>query len=418
VVTTLAAGLASPTVPGDDIYIAADHVEPTYTVATTITALGTTALPNRIFVADHTVALGPAALIHTPTVTLSSNTAAANISMAGTVSHCEGIIFSSGTAALQGNVYFNGSWSLKNCSIILNNTATTSIVRPTGLGTSRTIWDNVAVTFGAAAQSLTPQGGEFLWQNTLNAISGTAPSSLFSAASLGITTLRGVDLTAINGKILIPNSHGGVFPLFLIGCKLPASLTNFGTTQTSDGAVLTIERSASSGLNYTKTRETFHGAQTTDTATVRTGSASDGTTASSWKIDTATNRTGRVKPERPFKSSPIVIWNDVINTNRVVTIYGIGSSLPTNKQIWLEVEYMGSSGSPLVTIKSTTIDTPLTTAVPVDTDASTWSGSSTTPFKLVATLSAPQPAMKGPMTIRVCVGAEATYYIDWQPVLS
>jgi hypothetical protein len=426
VVTTLAAGLASPTVAGDDVFIAADHVEPPYAVATTLTALGTASLPTRIMVADHTAALvggNPpvSALVHTPTVTISSNAAAANIILAGVVSHCEGITFSAGTAALQANVHFNGIWYLKNCAIILNNTSGTSQVRVTSLGSTRTTWENVTVTFGNTGQYFAPASGEFLWINTPNAITGTLPNNLFSSSSYGMMTFRGVDLSSLTGKTLLQASHaGGALLISLIGCKEPTAWTRYAATQTSDFATIITERSENGALNYTKVRETFYGVQTTETTVVRTGGATDGTTPTSWKIDTATGRSGRVKPQRPFKSSPIIIWNDVISTNRTVTVYGIAAALPTNADIWLEVEYPGSGASPILTTANTTIDTPLSTPASVATDASSWGGS-TTPFKLVATLNGspwPQPGMKGPMTIRVCVGGQSIYYIDWQPVIS
>ena len=62
-------------------------------------------------------------------------------------------------------------------------------------------------------------------------------------------------------------------------------------------------------------------------------------------------------------------------------------------------------------------------AVAVSSDSSTWngggSGAGWSPFKLVATLSSPQPQMKGWIyaTVRAAK-ASTTYYLDALPALS
>jgi hypothetical protein len=413
-VTTLTAGLAAPTVAGDDIYIAVDHTE-TNATATTYLSLGTATLPCRIFVADHTVALvggtPPAsALVHTPTVTIGT-TLASNLTMTGVVSHCEGIIFSAGSGANIAHAIFTGQWNLKNCNVFLSNTSVTSAVRATGSNVTRTTWDNVSISFAVVNQGIATQGGEFLWKNSvaLHASSLTPSLGLFGASGYGNVTLRGVDLTNVTAaRNLVGGSFSVSFSLTLIGCKEPAgwaSANRFGT-QIGDFVTVIGDRVDSGAINYTKYKEDFFGTQITDASVTRTGGATDGTTPTSWKIDTSTK--AKAKPNRPFRSTPLVIWNDVTGTNRVVTVYGRAAALPVDADIWLEIDYMGSSASPLSTISVTS---------PVTSDASAWSGS-TTSFKMTATLSAPQPAMKGPITIRVCVGGQSIYYIDWQPVLS
>ena len=422
-VATLTAGLAAPTVAGDDIYIASDHVEPVASSAITYTALGTGVAPNRIFVAPTSSSFPPVAanLVHTPTVTISSTGVASNITFVGVVSHCEGIIFSAGAAANQANIHFTGNWYLKNCSVILNNTSGSSSIRSTGALTSKTVWDNVTVQFGAIAQSMNPQGGEFIWKNTLNAIAaaGSIPTALFSTGAAGISTLRGVDLSGLTPSKTLCAASASIFSLTLINCKEPATWTRVAA-QAGDFVTVVGERSDSGALNYTKVKDDFSGTQTVETTIVRTGGATDATTPNSWKIDAATK--AKVKPDKPFKSTPIVIWNDVVGSNRTVTVYGVASALPNNNDIWLEVDYLGSSATPIGTVATTTVATPLTTPAAVATDASTWgAGAPSTKFRLVLTLDNttwPRPAMKGPFTIRVCVGAQALYYIDWQPVLS
>jgi hypothetical protein len=94
-----------------------------------------------------------------------------------------------------------------------------------------------------------------------------------------------------------------------------------------------------------------------------------------------------------------------------------------NDEIWMDVQYLGDSGSPLASFKSTSKSHPLATGAAVASDGSTWngggSGAGWTPFKLVATLTAPQPQQKGYIYVNVRAAKASTiYYIDPVPMLS
>jgi hypothetical protein len=181
-----------------------------------------------------------------------------------------------------------------------------------------------------------------------------------------------------------------------------------------------LVRCDSGATNYRQERYRAQASQTTETTIVRTGGATDGTTPISWKIVTNAFGVGNTFWPFPYEAMPMAIWNDTTATNRVVTVYGIwgGGAVPTNDQIWIEVEYAGSASTPIGTIATTTKADPLAAGSNVTSDGSTWGGS-TTAFKLTTTLSSPQPAMKGPFYIVVKVAAQSqTFYIDPAPVLS
>lgn len=83
----------------------------------------------------------------------------------------------------------------------------------------------------------------------------------------------------------------------------------------------------------------------------------------------------------------------------------------------------GSSAAVLGKTATTTKATTLTANAAVASDSASWngggSGAGWSPFKLVATLSSPQPGLAGFIEARVRVGKlSATYYIDPMPVLS
>jgi hypothetical protein len=109
-----------------------------------------------------------------------------------------------------------------------------------------------------------------------------------------------------------------------------------------------------------------------------------------------------------------------------VTVCGTinAGALPNNDDIWLEVEYLGSSAtSPLGTIQSTTKSNVLAANAAVASDSSTWNGGGSgggwSPFKLVAVLSSPQPQFAGYIHARIRAAKPATtYYVDPQITLS
>jgi hypothetical protein len=188
------------------------------------------------------------------------------------------------------------------------------------------------------------------------------------------------------------------------------------------GQTFQIVRSDSSGTGYKSARYQYEGAETTETSITRVGGASDPTgQAQSRKIVTTANSQWL----RPFKAEPYAVWNPVTGANVTVTVYGTINAgvLPNNDDIWLEVEYLGSSLSPLGTMVTTTKASVLAANAAVASDGSTWngggSGAGWSPFKLTTTLSSPQPGMTGYIHARVrAAKPSVTYYIDPKIVLS
>ena len=92
-------------------------------------------------------------------------------------------------------------------------------------------------------------------------------------------------------------------------------------------------------------------------------------------------------------------------------------ALPKNDDIWLEVEYLGSSATPLGTIVTTTKASLLASNAAVTSDSSTWngggSGAGWSPFQLTTTLSSPQPGLPGYLHARIrAAKASTTFYLD------
>lgn len=155
-----------------------------------------------------------------------------------------------------------------------------------------------------------------------------------------------------------------------------------------------------------------------ETTIVRGGGATqpdadgDDTTVA-WKITTTANS----KWVLPFESLPIAIWNDTVGSAVTATVYGIwgGGAVPNHDEIWLEVEYPGSTSYPLGSFANDTKADNLASGAAQSSDASTWGGS-TTAFALAVTFT---PQMAGPIYARVkAAKASSTFYIDPKVTLS
>ena len=421
--TTLAAALGAGAA-GDRYFVSDDHAE---TQGTTLTLAfpGTLANPDSVYCADHTVGTTPGESdLRISAIANIATTGATGIVITG-CAYIRGIETSLGTgssgadfttsgAAVTTDIVFDQcllySPLTSGGRIMVSNSGNNAGIRLTLLNT-KIQWGNANATINIMS------GGEFYWKNTATAIQGTAPTNLFSghAQGAGIAYLDGVDLSAMSSKTLVQaQPKGGSY--FFKDCKLPATVTicGSGISTGSGGVYLIRSDSGTSTTRFEKYVDT--GVQTTELTVVRTGGVSVDGVAVSSKVVTTVN----ARPNRPFQMTPLVAYNTVTGSTVNVTVYGIwgGGAVPNNNDVWMEVGYLGSAATPLLTLQSTGLVTPLTAAGATSSDGSTWGGS-TTAFKLTAALSSPAPQMIGPLYVNVFVGAtSSTVYIDPQVVLS
>jgi hypothetical protein len=409
------------------IYVGDNHAE-TQSTAMNISFTSTIA-PLKILCHNHSGPYPPAAgdLMTGATLTTSGNTqitlqigpfyiyGLTFIGSATGVSATNYLILKATNVSLGQLLYFD------NCSFqIANNVGNASIL----IGDSTIqqpdwiVWNNCTVKFGAA-QSLQLTNCRFHWKNTGQVlVSGsTVPGNLFTTpGTSGVidAMLEALDLSQLSNSLWTSAGATAIGNLLIKDCKLHASATV--TPPASPGMIVQLVRCDSGATAYKSTRYVNEGTETTETSITRVGGAVDPSSqAQSRKIVTGVNAHWL----RPFRAEPYAIWNGVTGANVVVTVDGTinAGSVPNNDDIWIEVEYLGSSATPLGTTVTTTKSNVLAANAAVASDGSSWngggSGAGWSPFKLVATLSSPQPGMAGYIDVRVCAAkASTTFYLD------
>jgi len=402
-------------VAGDIFYAGDDHAELKQATSTN-SPPGSAASPNFIYSIDHTAALPPGSAnlkAGASIATQGSNTVSVNQS--GN-SYWYGFTFSAGSGSSSTcpvTIGASGTWvKLDSCNLKLNTTGTSNVNIQVG-GTNLVELVNTTMTFGAAGQLFFPESsGRLIWRNTPNAIRGTAPTQLVasSVTSAGLFICEGVDLSAVTGTLI---GNAGGLNVSLVDCKIAGGVTIQATQTIISASWTDVIRCDSGATNYHQRRYWYQGTLQEETTIVRTGGASDGTTPISWKIVTTANSRWLL----PFEAFPMSIWNSRTNASLTVTVYGIwgGGAVPNNDDIWFEVEYLGSTASPLASFVNNTKSNNLATGAALSSDSSTWGGS-TTAFKMAVTFT---PQIAGYLRVYVkAAKVSSTFYIDPLPVLS
>jgi hypothetical protein len=409
--TTLAAACTAKAA-GDTFFVAHDHAETTAS-AMNISSPGNDTTPSRIYCVNRAGSVPPVSADLRTTATVST-TGASNLTVVGSWSECYGIIFSAGdgtnNAVLSLNSTFGRVIRYVNCAFRLTNTAATSTIQVGNSFGAVTEWNSCTAQFGDLSQRIGINSGVLIWRNTANAVTGTVPNPLltFAAGGAGVYFIEGVDLAALStGYTLVSQSGSGRSATFK-DCKLGSGVTVSTNNTAGPGLGETfLIRCDSGDTNYRTEKYTFSGTQTTETTIVRTGGASDGTTPIAWKIVTTANS----EWEYPFECLPISVWNETTGSAITVTIQGIwgGGAVPLNDEIWIDVEYLGTSGFPLAVKATSTKADGLATGTSIAAGSGTWGGS-TTKFAMSATFT---PQEKGPITIYVkAAKPSSTFYID------
>jgi hypothetical protein len=415
---TLAAALTAAGA-GDTIYVSDNHAEST-AAAVALTSAGTGPSPVSIFCADD-AAEPPTALATTCAVSTTGSNSHITFSGYGSI---YGITFTAGSSSLAASINFTSAspwaWTVVDSKLAIGNTAGTSLITlgvTTGADDQQLTMINTPVSFAAVGQYINSRSLRLDWRNTPNAVQGTMPTILLkpaAAASL-IARLSGLDLSAMgSGKSLFDGSVAttGTSDVRIVNCKINAAVTVMtGTLTGPGGATLLLVNSDGADTNYRMAHYKFAGSIESETTVVRTGGASDGTTALAWKMISLTSGPSRYFP----LASPVIAqWNDTTGSSKTATVEIVHDSVTalTDQDVWLECEYLSTSGFPQSSVASDADATPLTAGTNQTSSSETWGGSLTNPNEqaLAVTFT---PQEKGPVLCRVMLAKpNYTIYVD------
>jgi hypothetical protein len=421
--TTLAAALAAISA-GDTVYVSQAHAE-TGGASITLTSPGTVGNMCRVMCANDG-AIPPTALATGAKVATGAGAYAITIGVG--YMYYYGIEFdvATGANAASFGAISNGSNNpaylvLDTCKIVLTNTSASSRINLLTLGGSganqRVDLLNTTLQFGSTSQFVVLGTGIVNWKNTASAIAGaTIPTLLFQPATgttgLAVLELTGVDLSALgSGKSIFAGGSGIPAIMRAVNSKLGASVAAMsGTIPNQGGAQVYLENCDSGATNTRMEHYKYPGSIKTETTKVRTtGGASDGTTPISHVFATLATGPGLFSPlEGPWMS----IWNDTSGSAKTVTVELCTENVALyNDEVWLEVEYLGTSGYPESVLTTSRVADVFATHALLTTSAAAWSGFTTAaPQKIALAFT---PALKGLIRARVCVAkASAFVYVD------
>lgn len=360
------------TLAQDTIFVSHTHDE-TNTSGSAIVGLQTTSIGNThdvlriICVNDVGDPATPTTLATTAVVRQHANS-----TLTLQLAYVRGITFRSGDGSSQSSTTLElGSIStsillVENCVLRIDTTSSTPRLDlaegPIAVVRNCTLrFANIGQTISTNAS----EGGSFTFEDCTIDSSGSAPTTLFNQTVSGGAQvyIRGCDFSHCeklfsfadpdaNTTVFIENTHIGSAPLFdSIGQSAGARpyVRNIRAVNVGNSAIVNQLRLARNHLTVDR-----------ETTLVRTGGAADGVGTYSWKLVTA-NLTLSV--EAGHYLDPLLIWNTATGSAKTATVEFLHDSTTalTDDEIWLEVEYLGSTTTPrssFVADKVTLLGTP------------------------------------------------------------
>lgn len=347
---------------GDEVYVSDGHAE------SQAAAYDCSPAVNCKILCVDDAAAPPTAMATTATVTTTGNSTL-TCQLTTAQFYCYGITFSAGSGAVNVNMILGGG-VFESCNFITGGTSGGQV-----------IFQNVAynctncsVKFAAAGSTITGAGAG-IWRGGSLLAGGTSPTTLFAYTSPGL--VENFDLTNANAAINLTIGTVGFVPRIVFrNIKLPASWSGAVVTGASavgaEFSITRLENGDNAATNYRLQMVGTYGSVVNETTLVRTGGATDGMTAFSWKVVTVA--AAGMFPTGFMKTPEIVKWNATTGSPITVTVEILHDSATalTDKEVWLEVSYLGTSGAPLGTLITDAAASVLATAADQTASSATW----------------------------------------------
>ena len=409
--TTIATG-AAVLAAGDRLLIDSAHSETPTT--SSITFPGTVASPNHIISVTHSGASGLDAKSAGATITVS---ASGGLGWTGSV-YIYGLTFIQTAVTTTLMNFGNASGAnqvLDTCTFRVSGGASASSVGfgYESAGNSHMQVYNCSFKFSHTGNRITVNGTVLGKGGQLES-GGTSPTGLFNFAN-GTRSTRmiwsGFNLVNATAGINLIQTYGANAEAELRNWKLPASWSGTFSASPSTGAVARMINCDSGDTNYKFTEQSSRGTMSQETVIVRTGGATDGTTTIAWKMVSTAN----CSYVCPMISTELLYRQETVGSGVTATIEIIHDSLTalTDKEVWIELEYLGTSGFPLASVIDDAADVEATAAAQTSS-SETWTTTGITNVnkqKLVTASFTPQE--KGWFIARVMLAKPSyTIYVD------
>lgn len=403
-------GAAGIDAAGDTYYVSSAHAESTASSVTWALA-GTNASPVKILgVSD--AAEPPTALATGATITVTGSNA---LTLNGSC-YMQDISMISGAAiTLNGT---GGRQVFESCDFKTTNSGSAGAIQCTAVNVpTETVFKNCTFYYtNTGNASLTIYHNAIIRGCSFKSGSVTPSGGFLKLAGdgRGATVLvEGCDFTnAASTLVLWNNSSNGSGKIIFRNCKLPDSWTGSIGTSLAAGIRVEMHNCDSADTNYRYWAEDYSGSIKTETTLIKTGGASDGTTGFSLKMVSGSNSNWHSQPLIAEIGSK---WNSTTGSSITVTVDILRDSATNlkNDEVWLEIQYMGTSGRPISTFINNTKTDIFATAADQTTSSATWTTtgmSNPNKQKLAVTFT---PTKAGYISARVFLAkTSTTVYID------
>lgn len=420
---------------GDVIYVISTHAEST-NAAITLAVAGTRASPSKIYCVTNNAP--PDTLAATAVVATGAGAYA--ITITGSF-YCYGVIFKCGVGATNVSYIALGSadcfQEYEACEFWTSSTSTSvnNYVAPLTSSSvpAATVFRSCNLKFGATAHTITLAGqGSFHWIGG-SVLSGSAAiTSLIACTNQRgyFVVIEGVDLSNCAQGLVFVRVDANMAELNMIvrNCKLPASWNGslFSGTFSQPSSRIEMHNCDSADTNYRLWVVDSKGSIKSETGVYRDGGAGGssgmytGATELSGFSWLMTGVTDSEYPTIYLRSPEIVQWCGSTGSKTVtVEICHDGAAALTDAEIWIEVEYLSTSGVPLASVSSDRCALMATPQAQATTAAATWTGDSGTGPNGSSTwhlLSLVTPSFTvneiGYLHARVILAANKSVYVD------
>lgn len=379
--TTLASALAIAT-NADTIWLASDHNEST---GGAVTLICPTTQGLRILSSNTTTTEPPTGLSTTASVAVGSASAA--LAIVG-FAYVYGVKFLAGTNAnalcsihVSNNASPNGT-VFESCAFELRG-GNTAINFQVGAVASNQTDDvfvkflNCSWKFANASQTIRLQQGRVLIQNMALDGSGSTPTTLFgfSAATSGQHVVEASDLSGVAFTSLAAVNIASPSTLLIRNCKIPASMAlTTGASPGVGGPLVRMHNCDDGSTNYRIAEGGWAGTVVSDTGVYNDAGVDDGSAQGfSWKMTTSASA---LFPSALLESPEMVKWNTTTGSSKTVTVEIVhdGAVAFENDEVWLEVQYLSASGTPLGAIVTDCVANVLSTPAAQTTSTAAWTG--------------------------------------------